>query len=164
MEQLAAFSESKYQLVYVDETGIDTYLYRPYARSLKGKPVKATISGRKYKRVSVVAAQIGTKLIAPMIYCNTMISALFEKWFTDSLLPSLTAHSVIIMDNASFHRIKVLQVLAQEFGHTVLPLSPYSPELNPIEKTWSNMKKYLREVLSNFCTFDETLESYFKVY
>lgn len=111
-----------------------------------------------------MAAQSGTKLIAPMIYRNTMISALFEKWFTDSLLPSLSARSVIIMDNASFHRIKVLQALAQSFGHTVLPLSPYSPELNPIEKTWSNMKKYLREVLSYFYTFDDALESYFKIY
>ncbi len=150
-----------YQRVYIDETSIDTYLHRPFARALKGQPVKTSISGRRYKRISIVAAQIGNKLIAPMTYENTMISRFFEAWFEKFLLPSLTSKSVIIMDNARFHRIKVLQKLAQKFGHTVLPLSPYSPELNPIEKTWGNIKKYLRKVLPNFTSFRDALLSYY---
>lgn len=45
-------------------------------------------------------------------------------------------------------------------GHTVLPLSPYSPEINPIEKAWGNLKKYLRKVLPNFNNFWDALLSY----
>lgn len=135
-------------------------MHRPFARALRGQPVNSTISGRRYKRISIVAGQIGNKLIAPMTYENTMISSFFEVWFEQSLLPSLTTKSVIIMDNARFHRMKVLQKLAQKFGHTVLPLSPYSPELNPIEKTWGNIKEYLRKVLPNFSSFWDALLSY----
>ena len=95
-----------------------------------------------------------------MTYNNTMTSAFFEQWFEESLLPSLSVKSVIIKDNARFHRIKILRELAKRFGHVVLPLSPYSPELNPIEKTWGNLKKYLRKVLTTFDTFWDALLSY----
>ncbi|MDO5652354.1 MAG: transposase [Moraxella sp.] len=115
---------NSYQRVYIDETSIDTYLHRPFARA-----VKSTISGKRYQCVSVVAGQIGDKLIAPMTCKDTMISPFFEAWFERCLLPSLTTKSVIIMDNARFHRMKVLQALASKFGHVILPLSPYSPEL-----------------------------------
>ena len=43
----------------------------------------------------------------------------------------------------------------------VLPLAPYSPELNPIEKVWANIKRYLRTVLSDYARFDDALLSYF---
>ena len=42
----------------------------------------------------------------------------------------------------------------------VLPLAPYSPELNPIEKVWANIKRYLRTVLSDYARFDDALLSY----
>ena len=32
-----------------------------------------------------------------------------------------------------------------EFGHKLLPLPPYSPEYNPIEKTWAHIKKHLKK-------------------
>jgi len=38
----------------------------------------------------------------------------------------------------------VLREMAEKLGHKVLPLAPYSPELNPIEKVWANIKRYLR--------------------
>ena len=43
----------------MDETGIDTYLYREHAYSLKGEPVYGKVSGRRYKRTGIVAAQLG---------------------------------------------------------------------------------------------------------
>jgi len=42
-------------VVYVDETGIDTCLCREHGRSERGKPVMGRVSGRKFKRVGVVA-------------------------------------------------------------------------------------------------------------
>ncbi len=95
-----------------------------------------------------------------MIYEDTMMSTFFEAWFEKRLLPALKTKSVIIMDNARFHRMKVLQELAKKLGHTILPLSPYSPELNPIEKTWGNIKRYLQKVLPKFSSFLEALLSY----
>ena len=55
----------------------------------------------------------------------------------------------------------VLREMAEKWGHKVLPLAPYSPELNPIEKVWANIKRYLRTVLSDYARFDDALLSYF---
>ena len=159
LTQLAEFSD--YQRVYLDETGFDRYLFRPYARSLRGQIVKAQISGKRYRRLSLVSAQVGNRLIAPMVYQNTMTGVFFEAWFQQCLLPALTQKSVIILDNARFHRMGVLREMAEKWGHKVLPLAPYSPELNPIGKVWANIKRYLRTVLSDYARFDDALLSYF---
>lgn len=67
------------------------------------------------------------------------------------------------MDNARFHRMKVLQPLAQKFGYKILPLTPYSPELNPIEHTWAHLKKHIRTVLPHYCHFTDAIVSSYLV-
>lgn len=54
-------------------------------------------------------------------------------------------HSVVIMDQASWHQ----RDLADEFDNlTIIHLPPYSPELNPIEQVW----RWIREnELANRC-------------
>ena len=52
-------------MVYIDETGIDTYLYRRKARALRGQKVYDTVSGRRFERTSVVAGKVGHRIIAP---------------------------------------------------------------------------------------------------
>ncbi len=48
------------------------------------------------------------------LYGKQFSASLFEQWFSQCLLPALPEHSVIIMDNASFHRKKKLNVLARK--------------------------------------------------
>ena len=47
-------------------------------------------------------------------------------------------HVVLVLDNAGWHVAKNLVVPA---NITLLPLPPYSPELNPVERVW----RYLRQ-------------------
>ena len=107
----------------------------------------------------MVAGLTNGELIAPMTYKETMTSEFFEAWFQKFLLPTLNTPSVIIMDNARFHRMGKLELLCEEFGHKLLPLPPYSPEYNPIEKTWAHIKKHLKKVLPSCNTFFEVLLS-----
>ncbi len=92
-----------------------------------------------------------------------MKSDLFEYWFSSQLMPILPKDSVIVMDNASFHRKKQLFSIAQEYKHRLIFLPPYSPELNPIEKFWNKLKRLLKKILLNFSTFDDALFKYFQV-
>ena len=64
-------------IVYIDETGIGRYLYRPYARAPRGKKVYEKISGRRFERSSIVAGQVDGEFIAPMIYKESMTSDFF---------------------------------------------------------------------------------------
>ena len=73
--------------------------------------------------------------------CNTL---LFNDWLEQMLLPDLWVGSVIVMDNATFHKSQKTIDLIWEAGCTPLFLSPYSPDLNPIEKLWANLKRQWR--------------------
>jgi hypothetical protein len=45
-------------VVYIDETGIDTFLRREYAYFKRGEKIIGRISGGKYRRLGIVAAPI----------------------------------------------------------------------------------------------------------
>ena len=66
---------------------------------------------------------------------------------------------LIVMDNARFHRKNVLEKIIKGTGHCLLFLPPYSPDLNPIEKLWANMKKKLKDIAHNFNTLEEAVTS-----
>ena len=112
------------------------------------------VSGRKYRRVGLVAAQLDKQIVSPLQFDGTMDSRLFEHWFENCLLCKLPAGSVIVMDNATFHRKKRLILLAETKGHVIVFLPPYSPEYNPIENLWAQLKANLRRLLPAFDSFD----------
>lgn len=98
----------KEKIAYVDETGINSYLYREYGQALHGQKAYDKIAGKKFQRTSIVAAKRNHKIIAPMQYSGTMNATLFEMWFEKCLLPCLEKGMTIVMDNASFHHKKWL--------------------------------------------------------
>lgn len=145
------------RLVYVDETGIDRCLYREYARAPRGQKIVSKISGRKFKRINIVAGICQGKWVAPLEYSGTTDSVLFEFWFKNCLLKEVAPRSVIVLDNAAFHKKAVLVDLAEKQNCTVLFLPPYSPDLNPIEKKWAWLKRKLREILFIHSSFGDAL-------
>ncbi|CEI97644.1 hypothetical protein RMCBS344292_11774 [Rhizopus microsporus] len=48
--------------------------------------------------------------------------------------------SYLVMDNASIHKSKPMIRKVEARGYRVMYLSPYSPELNPIEQFWALVK------------------------
>ena len=54
--------------------------------------------------------------------------------------------SIVILDNATFHKCAVMQKIVEDEGHTLLYLPPYSPDFNPIEKKWAQAKTIRRRV------------------
>ncbi len=141
-------------IAYVDETGIDQYLYREYGYAPRGELVHGLIRGRRYARIGIVVAMLGDDVIAPCCYQGTMNHVMFEYWFKYQLLPTLPKGTVIVMDNASFHRKSRLYRLAQKYHCFLIFLSPYSPELNPIEHFWAWLKRCIPDILPLLDSFD----------
>jgi Transposase and inactivated derivatives len=161
IEKIKAISPKR--LVYVDECGVDQYLYREYAYAPRGQKVVAEISGKKFKRTNFCAGICLGKWVAPIEYDGTTNSVLFELWFEQCLLKEVKSGSVIVLDNATFHRKSVLPRLAAQKNCSVLFLPPYSPDLNPIENKWAWLKRKLRELLPCFSSFDDTVQNIFQV-
>ena len=79
-------------------------------------------------------------------------SDVFYAWLTQDLLPKVSKGSVIVMDNASFHkRSDMIEAIDKE-GFICDFLPPYSPDLNPIEKNWAQVKSIRRK---KRCSLDE---------
>ncbi|MDS2622074.1 transposase, partial [Streptococcus pneumoniae] len=117
--------------------------------SLKGQLRRGKVSGRRYQRISLVAGLTNGELIAPMTYEETMTSDFFEAWFRKFLLLILNTPSIIIMDNARFHRMGKLELLCEEFGHKLLPLlvSIDYNNLIKIIKRNANFEKFKTRIL-----------------
>ncbi|MCS7226933.1 MAG: transposase, partial [Gloeomargarita sp. SKYB31] len=50
------------------------------------------------------------------------------------------------LDNASFHRSSVLKQVVEAAGCELIYLPRYSPDLNPIEHVWYQIKQKVRKL------------------
>jgi transposase len=100
-------------------------------------------SGKYYERTNIIAGYVNKIAIAPMIFNGSCNSLLFESWVEHFLIKELRPGQIVIMDNAAFHRSEKTKNLIESVGCKLIFLPPYSPDLNPIEKFWANMKRWL---------------------
>lgn len=137
---------------------------RLFGRSPRGKRVNIFLPGRRYKRLNIVAAWHGKtkKIIAPYLYSWSTNSAWFLVWFTYFLLPKLNSGTLIVMDNARFHSREKLENIARLYQCRVVFQPKYSPDLNPIEKLWANLKNWLRLHASKFSSIQEAIRDRLK--
>lgn len=79
-------------------------------------------------------------------------------WLKDFLIPELKPGQVVIMDNATFHKAEESRKLIEKAGCRILFLPAYSPDLNPIEVFWANLKKMVRSNLEIVKTLAEAID------
>lgn len=62
---------------------------------------------------------------------------------------------LIVVDNATIHRAKLTRATAGDLAVFLLFLPPYSPDLQPIEFGWKDLKRELAAKLK----FDEMIDA-----
>ena len=127
--------------VYVDECGFELESVRSRGWAESGKRVYGERSGGKRERVNLIAAKIGRELVAPLLFEGSANADLVNTWLTACLFDKLPKDSLVIMDNASFHKKRETRELFENSPHELLFLPSYSPDLNPIEKVFAILKK-----------------------
>lgn len=148
-------------IVYIDESGIDLTICKERGWGKKGEKLVGKKSGKYYERTNIIAGLVNNKPIAPMVFngsCNTQV---FESWVEQFLIKELKPGQVVVMDNATFHKSQKTKELIQSVGCRLLFLPPYSPDLNPIEKFWANMKRWIRKKIEAFYSLYQTITTFF---
>ena len=145
LEQLSEFEESDRAIIYLDESGFKSHDNRPKGYASKGKPCLGQYNWQLKNQTNAIGAIHNNKLFGVGLYDCSVNSDLFHSWVEQLLLPHLPKNSVIVMDNATFHKRKDTTELIEGEGHTILWLPPYSPDLNPIEQMWAWVKQKRKE-------------------
>ncbi len=143
-EYLWALQQDREQgkkLVYIDESGFSETDFRRYAYAPKGIRVQAQVPSHRYTTTTLIAARLDGCFTAPLLFEGSCDKIAFNTWLSEMLCPLLDDNSVVIMDNASFHKGSQTAALIRASGASLLFLPPYSPELNPIEKDFANIKR-----------------------
>jgi len=148
-------------VVYVDEAGVEQEMKRTHGRAKRGIKLYAETSGKRSKRINTVAGYCDGEIVGRTTYPWSTDKEWFCMWFEFVLIPLLKVCSVIVMDNASFHNKACLSIIAEAYGHRILWLPKYSPDKNPIEHVWANMKKWLRNFSKHYASIRLAIHAHF---
>ena len=140
---------ASYHLVYIDESGCDQRVgYRRTGWAPLGvTPVQIARFGRG-QRYQILPAYTQDGILLSRVFQGSTDSALFEDFIAE-LLPLCgrwpEPKSVLIMDNASFHHSEGIRRRCADAGVKVIFLPPYSPDLNPIEEFFAELKAFIKK-------------------
>ena len=91
-------------IVYIDESGFAHDMPRTHGYAVKGKRCFGTHDWQARGRINVIGALLGSALLTVGLFTGNINSDVFHGWLVDDLIPKLPLASVLVMDNATFHK------------------------------------------------------------
>ena len=128
--------------MYADESGFRDESYRQYGYARKGEEVFGLVSGQRSRTKTLIAARFEDGFTAKKLFQGSCKATHFNQWLTEELCPRLTEKHVVILDNARLHKTHKTQQLIEASGASLMFLPPYSPDYNPIEHDFANIKRH----------------------
>jgi len=143
-ERLATIPPER--LIFLDESGVTTSMTRLYGRRVDGRRIHESTPAGHWKILTILMAMRLGGVNAAMTIEEATDADIFLAYVEPVLCPTLGIGDVVVMDNLSSHKVQGVRERIEARGAEVLYLPPYSPDLNPIEKTWAKIKQYLRSI------------------
>ena len=134
------------QLVFLDESGVNTDMVRRYGWGKGGQRVVDHTPLNTPRSTTILSSIRLDGEITFTTFQGGTTGDKFLSYLKDVLIPALRPGDIVIMDNLRTHHIQAVGELLHGAGAEVLYLPPYSPDLNPIEKLWSKVKAILRKL------------------
>ena len=136
------------QLVFADESHFNRLtLRRPYAWAKRGDRASRFEFQFRGSKYSMLPALSLDGILHLEVVENAVTGAAFRR-FVEDLLPRMNKwplpNSVLVVDNASIHKVAGIRELVEGHGMRLMFLPSYSPDLNPIELAFSSIKAWLR--------------------
>ena len=130
-------------VISIDETAIWFDMKPYYGWAPRGQRLVAKVHNKKQSKWTLLMAVSNNRVIGYHIFKGNCNACIFKD-FVDTL--DTSAHSHLLMDNVAFHKTASVRKGLELKGIEPLYLSPYSPEFQPIENTFSALKSYYRSM------------------
>ena len=125
--------------------GVLLGLMRTHARSPQGMRAYDFKQFYRGQRITVMGAISHNCCLAMKTLDKGMNGQDFQQFLQEELVPKLWSGAVVVMDNLPAHKVNGVTKIIEDAGANIVYLSPYSPEFNPIEHFWSQLKSFLRQ-------------------
>jgi transposase len=132
------------RLVFIDETAANTKMVRPSGRCPRSERLVGRVPHGHWKTITFVAALRHNGITAPFVLDGSMTGETFLAYVEQFLAPTLMRKDIVILDNLSAHKAPGIREAIEAVGATLRYLPQYSPDLNPIEMFFSQLKAFLR--------------------
>ena len=132
-------------LVFIDETWVNTTMARRYGRCPRGERLIGRVPLGTWKTLTFVAGLRCDEMTAPLVIEGAMNGEIFLSYVEQCLAPALNHGDIVVMDNLRAHKVAGVEEAIEAVGAELLYLPKYSPDLNPIEMSFSKLKAYLRK-------------------
>jgi len=95
--------------------------------------IKSFYARRKSTAIGSISIE---KVGALMTMNDSMDSKALEVFIEKLLVPELWGRAVVVMDNLPAHKMAYIAPMIHAFGASIINLSPYSTDFNPIGLGW----------------------------
>lgn len=144
LNDLAPYLQQPERLVFLDESGFNTAMTRGYARAPSHLRAVGQVARNHGLNYTLICAVSLAGPLAPLVIDGPLNGEVFEWYVRNILCPTLRPGQVVVLDNLSSHHRASIRTLITARGCSVLYLSPYSPDFNPIEMLFSKLKALVR--------------------
>jgi transposase len=132
-------------LVFIDETAANTKMVRLSGRCPRGERLIGRVPQGHWKTITFVGALRRNGMDAPCTVDGSMNTAKFLAYIKQCLAPTLKRNDIVVLDNLPAHKAPAIREAIEERGAELRYLPQYSPDLNPIEMSFSKLKTSLRK-------------------
>ena len=118
---------------------------RTHGRCPHGTRLRLALPHGHWKTTTLVAGLSSKGIVAPMVLGRAINRVWFEAYVEQVLAPVLSPGDIVVMDNLGSHKGRRVRAMIEAAGAELRFLPPYSPDFNPIEKAFSQIKAHLRK-------------------
>ena len=117
-----------------------------YGKFKKGRRIYMKTQIYPFKKFNVLCAIKFGKVVGIEIYEELKggVEVIEFNKFIDNYINKKYKNHLILLDNVSFHRSKLIKQKIKDSKNELLYTIPYHPETNPIEEFFSQLKHYVK--------------------
>jgi transposase len=133
------------RLVFIDETWTKTNMTRSCGWAERGRRLIDKVPHGHWQTTTFVAALRHDRIDAPCLFDGPINGERFLAYVEQELAPTLNKDDIVVADNLGSHKSKAARQAIRKAGARLIFLPKYSPDLNPIEPSFSKLKANLRK-------------------